>query len=112
MSQIPYVQHYCTCTDEDYNPTLLGWRQKEFEDLRSLGFDVFETLNQMGIKRVCCRERLFNCPMLFVNSSDVGRIKDDTGFFNKTEKIRMTKVITVQSGTPIEPKRQFPEIPK
>jgi hypothetical protein len=32
--QIPIVQHFCTCTDEDYNPTQLGWRQKEYEDLR------------------------------------------------------------------------------
>jgi len=112
MFQIPYVQHYCTCMDEDYNPTPLGWKQKEFEDLRTLGFDVFETLNQMGIKRLCCRERLFNCPMLFINDSDIGRIKDNTGFFTKTEKNRMTRVETLQSGEPIVPKRPFPEIPK
>jgi DNA-directed RNA polymerase subunit N (RpoN/RPB10) len=98
--------------DEDYNPTPLGWKQKEFEDLRTLGFDVFETLDQMGIKRLCCRERLFNCPMLFINDSDIGRIKDNTGFFTKTEKNRMTRVETLQSGEPIVPKRPFPEIPK
>jgi hypothetical protein len=112
MSQIPVIHHYCSCTDEDYNPTLLGWRQKEYEDLRILGFDVFDTLNQMGIKRVCCRERFFNCPMLFLNSSDIGRVKDDTGFFVKTEKIRITKITTTKSGEPIVPKKPFPEIPK
>jgi hypothetical protein len=50
--------------------------------------------------------------MLFINSSDIGRIKDDTGFFTKTEKLRITKVVTSKSGEPIVPKKPFPEIPK
>ena len=112
MSQVPMVQHYCSCTEEDYNPTLLGWRQKEYEDFRILGFNVFDTLNQMGIKRVCCREKFFNCPMLFLNSSDIGRIRDDTGFFTKSDKIRISKTVTEKSGEPVVPKKPFPEIPK
>lgn len=107
MAQIPIVQHFCTCTDEDYNPTLLGWRQKEYEKYILGGMTIFDTLNKMGVKRLCCREKLFNPPMFFLNNADIGRLRDDTGLLTKG-----SKVPTIRSGQEIVPKKPFPEIPK
>jgi DNA-directed RNA polymerase subunit N (RpoN/RPB10) len=83
MAQIPIVQHFCTCTDEDYNPTLLGWKQKEYEKYMNEGMTIFDTLNKMGVKRLCCREKLFNPPMLFLNNADIVRLRDDTVLLTK-----------------------------
>lgn len=111
--QVPLVQHYCTCTDEDYNPTQIGWRQKEYEDLRLSGKDFMETMKVMKVKRLCCREKLFNPPFQFLRIADV-RLVDETGLLAKKDKsIRgFSKIKTLKAGDPILPKRPLPEIPK
>jgi hypothetical protein len=111
--QVPIVQHFCTCTDEDYNPTQLGWRQKEYEDLRLSGLSFYDTMEKMKVKRLCCREKYMNPPFLFMRIADIDRIRDETGMLAKGGKIKgYNKIKTVKGGEEILPKRPFPEIPK
>lgn len=78
MTQVPIVQRYCSCTDEFYNPTDVGKMQKDFEKLRNSGLSNYEALQKLNIVKLCCRESIFNPPMLFLNNENVGRIRDDT----------------------------------
>ena len=109
--QIPIMHHYCVCTDDDFNPTPLGHRQKEYELLRMQGLSFYDTMEIMGIKRLCCREKMFNPTFLFLNNADIGRIRDDTGFLAKKDKIKIVKEKTIKSGEEILPKRPLPELP-
>ena len=100
---VPLVQRYCTCTDEFYNPSLLGTHIREFEELRLKGLTNFQALEKMGIKRICCREALFNPSTVFLNSENVDRVKIDT--IGKNYKVD-------NKNTPdILPKREVPVIP-
>ena len=113
--QIPIVHHYCTCTDEDYNPTCVGHRQKEYESLRLEGLSFSEAMERMKIKRLCCREKFFNPPFLFLHIADLDRIRDEVGFLSKKDPLgrmnRVERIISVP-GEPILPKKPLPEIPK
>ena len=100
--QVPFVQKYCTCTDEFYNPTHLAVLQKEFEELRLSGHTNYSALEKMKIVRLCCRESLFNPTSLFLNSENILRVKDSTA-----QKASIKNANT----TDIEPKRPFPEFP-
>ena len=114
MSQIPLVQKYCTCTDEFYNPSEIGKLQKEFESLRRKGMTAYEALQKMNIVRLCCRESLFNPPMIFINSENVGRIKDETGILaaNTMTGIKIGKIQETIKDTPdIIPSKPLPELP-
>lgn len=98
---VPLVQKYCSCTDEFYNPTHLAKHQKEFEELRLSGMTNYQVLQKMGVKRLCCREALFNPATIFLNSSNVDRIRDEIG-----------KVSIKNKDTdPILPKRKVPDLP-
>lgn len=110
--QVPVVQHFCTCTDDVYNPTQIGRRQKEYEELRLEGNDFMEAMIKMNVKRLCCREKLLNPPFLFLRIADLDRIRDDSGFLAKKSKMSYVKVTTLLAGEPILPKKPFPEIPK
>ena len=99
---VPLVQKYCSCTDEFYNPTHLAKHQKEFEELRLSGLSNYEALQKMGIKRLCCREALFNPATIFMKSSNVDRIRDEIG---KSVSIRN------KDTAPILPKRKVPDLP-
>jgi hypothetical protein len=110
--QFPLVQHYCTCTDVDYNPTQIGWRQKEYEELRMSGLSFSDSMEKMKIKRLCCREKFFNPPMTFLRIADI-KIQDETGLLSKKDKIKgFSRVAKYVPGEPILPKRTLPEIPK
>jgi len=113
--QIPIIHHYCTCTDDDYNPTQIGRMQKEYEKLRLSGISFPEAMNKMKIKRLCCREKFFNPPFLFLHVADLDRIRDESGFLSKKDNMgrfnKVDRVIPI-SGTPILPKKPLPEIPK
>ena len=113
MSQVPIVQRYCTCTDEFYNPTEIGKKQKEFEQLRSSGLSNYEALQKMGVINLCCRESLFNPPMLFLNSENVGRIRDDTStlaaLISGVTKITK-KQETIKDTPDIVPNPALPEL--
>ncbi len=114
MSQIPLVQKYCTCTDEFYNPCEIGKRQKEFESLRRSGMTAYEALKNMNIVRLCCRESIFNPPMIFINSENVGRIKDETGILaaGLVSGIKIGKIQETIKDTPeILPSKPLPELP-
>jgi hypothetical protein len=74
--QIPAINKYCTCTDRFYVPTRLGMYQRQYETLK-LKSTTREALNAMGIKRLCCREGIFNPPILFFNSENEGKIRDE-----------------------------------
>lgn len=113
MAQVPVVQKYCTCTDEYYNPTEIGKRQKEYEDLKRQGMNTFDTLKKMKVVRLCCRESLFNPPMLFINSENVGRIKDDSNILAAiTTGTRVIKYQETIKDTPdILPSVELPELP-
>lgn len=111
--QVPLHHKYCTCTDEYYNPTPLGKLQKQFEELRKNGLSIYEALEKMKIKKLCCRESLFNPPIIFMNSENVGRILDEAGHIKKMEIGKMRKRITTyaEDTPPIEPKKALPELP-
>jgi hypothetical protein len=99
--QVPYIQRYCTCTDEFYNPTFLANRQHEYEKFRLEGDTVFDALQKMGLVRLCCREAVFNPTTLFLNSENERRIRDEIKRF----------VIDNPDTAEILPKRPLPELP-
>ena len=110
--QIPIVHHYCTCTDQDYNPTQIGWRQKEYEILRLSGDSFSEAMEKMGVRRLCCREKFMNPPFLFLRVADI-KIVDEAGLLSKKDKIKgFSRVSRYIPGEPILPKKPLPEIPK
>jgi hypothetical protein len=96
----------------DYNPTQIGWRQKEYEELRMSGLSFSDSMEKMKIKRLCCREKFFNPPMTFLRIADI-KIQDETGLLSKKDKIKgFSRVAKYVPGEPILPKRTLPEIPK
>ena len=111
--QVALHHKYCTCFDEYYNPTSLGRLQRQFEELRKSGMSIYDTLEKMKIKKLCCRESLFNPPIIFLNSENVGRILDEAGHIKKVEISKMRRRITTYAeDTPdIEPKKLLPELP-
>lgn len=98
---IPLVQRYCTCTDEFFNPTSLALHQRQFEELRISGMSNFNALEKMGIKRICCREALFNPPIIFLTSENVDRVRIDIKNYKVDNK----------NTADILPKKEVPEIP-
>jgi DNA-directed RNA polymerase subunit N (RpoN/RPB10) len=110
MTYQAYItQKYCSCTDEDYNPTYIGYLQKEYEAMRNKGMSFMEAMDVLKIKRICCRETLFNPPQLFLNDECSSRMVDKVGLGEKkTNKIVAEKII----GSPdILPKIPFPTLP-
>jgi len=107
---VPLVQKYCTCTDEFYNPSHLAKHQKQFEELRLSGLSNYDALQKMGIKRLCCREALFNPATIFLNSSNVDRIRDEIS--NVSRGRGEPKMSFKNKDTePILPKRKVPDLP-
>ena len=98
---VPLVQRYCTCTDEFFNPTSLALHQRQFEELRISGMSNFDALEKMGIKRLCCREALFNPPIIFLTSENVDRVRIDIKNYKVDNK----------NTVDILPKKEVPEIP-
>ena len=97
------MQRYCSCTDEFYNPTHISIHQKQFEELRLGGLNTYQALEKMGIKRICCREALFNPATIFMNSENVDRVRIDKTMKNYKVDNKNTKNIL--------PKINVPEIP-
>lgn len=112
--QVPLCHKYCSCTDEYYNPTNIGKYQHQFEDLRKGGLSVYEALERMKIKRLCCRECLFNPSVLFLNSENVGRIRDEAGHLSKGEvgKLRRRLATKLIDTYEIIPTKALPELPQ
>jgi DNA-directed RNA polymerase subunit N (RpoN/RPB10) len=100
---IPLVQRYCVCTDDFYTPSHLAIHNKEFEELRLKGMTSFQALEKMGIKRLCCREALFNPSTVFLTSENVDRIRIGNTMKNYKVSNRNTESIL--------PKRIVPDIP-
>jgi DNA-directed RNA polymerase subunit N (RpoN/RPB10) len=114
MAQVPIAQKYCTCTDKFYNPTEIGKRQKEYEELRLKGENRFDALNAMGLINLCCRESIFNPPMIFLNDENVGRLRDETNILSttiNTGKLRRKNQETIKDTPDILPKVPLPELP-
>jgi hypothetical protein len=113
MTQVPITQKYCSCTDEFYNPTETGKKQKEFEELRQSGLSIYTTLTKMRVFNLCCRETLFNPPMLFLNSENVGRIRDETNVLTSAVlgRARTKNQETIRDTPDILPKKELPELP-
>lgn len=113
MSQVSITQKYCSCTDEFYNPTELGKRQKEFEDLKISGLSNFQALQKMNLIKLCCRETVFNPPLLFLNSENVGRIRDETNILSSAiiGKAKSKNQETIKDTPDILPKTPLPELP-
>jgi hypothetical protein len=111
--QVPYVQKFCSCTDDWFNPTHLGKRQREFEELRLSGMSNYEAMQKMKVVRLCCREGLFNPTMIFLNNENKARITDDTGLLTERQPGKpMPRKVETKIDTPdILPKRELPELP-
>jgi len=114
MAQIPVVQRFCSCTDEFYNPCMLGKNQKKFEELKRKGMSNFEVLNTMKVVKLCCREGLFNPAMIFINSENVGRLIEarvnTTIISSGISKISKNQE-TIKDTPDILPKYELPELP-
>jgi DNA-directed RNA polymerase subunit N (RpoN/RPB10) len=100
---VPLVQRYCVCTDEYYNPSHLAIHHKDFEELRLKGMGTFQALEKIGVKRLCCREALFNPSTVFMTSENVDRIRISKTMKNYKVSNRNTESIL--------PKRDVPDIP-
>lgn len=114
MAQVPIVQKYCSCTDDFYNPTEIGKRQIEYEGLRLKGMSRVEALDSMGLVKLCCRESIFNPPMIFLNNENVGRLRDETNILSTTlnnGKLRLKNQETIKDTPEILPKKPLPELP-
>jgi len=110
--QVPITQKYCTCTDENYNPTQIGYLQKDYEKLRNNGVSFYDAMEKLGIKRLCCRETLFNPPFLFLNNDSGSRIIDKVGLLTKQTDIIISKrPEKIISSPDILPKKEVPKIP-
>jgi hypothetical protein len=110
--QVPFVQKYCSCTDDFFNPTLIGYRQREFEELRQSGLSVYDTLQKMKVIRLCCRENLFNVSMIFLNSSNKARLTDEVGLLAPRQPGRPMRKVETKEDTPkILPKKPLPPLP-
>lgn len=66
----------CSCRDEEGNPTMIARKYKIFYDRLQQGNKGVDILNEMGIKRMCCRQRFLSIPAEFM----INRSKDR--FFN------------------------------
>jgi hypothetical protein len=114
MAQVPIVQKYCSCFDKFYNPTEIGKRQREYEILRLKGLSRYEALDTMGLINLCCRESIFNPPMIFLNNENVGRLRDETNILSttlNTGKLRTKNQETIKDTPDILPKKPLPELP-
>lgn len=114
MAQIPIVHRFCSCTDEFYNPCLLGMRQKQFEELKRKGMNNYEVLQTMGIVKLCCRESLFNPTMIFINNENVGRIiesKVNTSIISTGLSKISKNQETIRDTPDILPKIELPQLP-
>ena len=118
--QIPAINKYCTCTDEFYVPTRLGIHQKQYEALKQVKIDnkimsTKEVLSEMGITRLCCREGIFNPPILFFNSENEGKIRDEVNLMSSKEGTPQSskKKVTgfyVEDSPDILPKKPLPSL--
>lgn len=109
MTYQAYIaQKYCSCTDEDYNPTYIGHFQKDYEIMRNKGMTFMETMDVLKIKRICCRDTLFNPPQLFINDECATRMIDKVGLGEKKTKIVAEKI---SGSADILPKIPFPTLP-
>ena len=109
MTYQSYItQKYCTCTDEDYNPTYIGHLQKEYEIMRNKNMTFMEAMDALKIKRICCRDTLFNPPQIFLNDECSSRMIDKVGLGEKKTKNMMEKVT---GSADILPKTPFPALP-
>jgi DNA-directed RNA polymerase subunit N (RpoN/RPB10) len=94
MTYQSYItQKYCTCTDEDYNPTYIGHLQKEYEIMRNKDMTFMEAMDALKIKRICCRDTLFNPPQIFLNDECSSRMVDKVGLGEKKTKNMTEKVL-------------------
>ena len=110
MTYQAYItQKYCTCTDKDYNPTYIGYLQKDYEIMRNKNMTFMEAMDALKIKRICCRDTLFNPPQLFLNDECSSRMIDKVGLGEK----KSSKMIAekVSGSADILPKIPFPSLP-
>jgi DNA-directed RNA polymerase subunit N (RpoN/RPB10) len=111
------VPRYCTCADKYGNPIAHGARQQYFTELILANPEAplkpVEALNQMGIKRTCCRDTFLNPPHYFLRSIEVG------AFYNELSKLGgktisqapKTTEPVVKDLPEIVPTREVPEFP-
>lgn len=114
--QIPSINKYCTCTDEFYVPTRLGIHQQQYEKLKlgSTNKTTKEILTQMGIVRLCCREGIFNPPILFLNSENEGKMRDEVNLMSSDSASQSSKKkaigFYVEDSPEIVPKKPLPPL--
>ena len=111
IPRFPLVMRYCTCTDSTGSMTQLGYRQKEYEDLVRSGSTSAQSLDRMGLTRMCCREAFLNPPNLFLMDSNTGRFRDETGLINQNTFSARDQVTTMD-GPVIDPKIALPPLPQ
>lgn len=86
----------CSCRDENGDPTKISRRFREFyEQLSDVKYDdpekgkkLVEVMNKMGIKRICCRVKYFNFPLIPMIDRSKNRFHDDVQKFVISEDTR------------------------
>lgn len=74
--------HRCSCRDENNQPTHIARNYKKFYELLKKGMSGIEALNELKIRRMCCRKRYLVIPVVPM----IDRSKDRF-FYDTKEKI-------------------------
>ena len=90
----------CSCLDEEGQTTHIARRYKEFFDRLKKGEKGFEILNDMGIKRMCCRQRYLSIPVEFM----IDRSKER--YFNHANRD-----IVTEDTRELKPAKEPPNFP-
>jgi len=70
-------QEICSCRDENGDPTYISRYFKEFYNECKKGKNGAKVLNEMGIKRMCCRAKFLSLPLIPMVDRSKRRIFND-----------------------------------
>lgn len=70
--------HKCSCRDKIGRPTLIARRYRQYYDLLKEKKSGIQALDEMGIKRMCCRKSYLVLPVQPMIDRNTDRFYDDT----------------------------------
>lgn len=91
-----YPMEFCSCLDENGDPTYVSRRFRIFyEKLKDVPHDdpekgkkLVKVMNEMGLKRMCCRVKFANLPLIPMIVRSKNRVYNDVNKFVITEDTR------------------------
>ncbi len=101
----PLVMRYCTCSNVYGVQTEAGKHQRQYETYRAQNMSVSESLNRMGLSRICCRDCFMNPAHLYLQDANSIRFRDEVGHTTQTG------TVTYHGGEDILPSTPPPPFP-